>query len=46
MSKEKKDNAWLATDRRERLKSVLAGVLFVAALVAGLSVLIYSLVSA
>jgi hypothetical protein len=43
MPKPEKDNAWLDTDRRERLKNILAGVIFVAALVAGSSVLIYAL---
>lgn len=43
MSKHKEGNAWMDTDRRERLKSVLAVLIFVAAMVAGLSALIYGL---
>lgn len=41
----KNDNAWTASDRRERLKLVLTVLLSIGALAAGLGLLIFGLVS-
>lgn len=41
----KNDNAWTASDRRERIKLVLTVLLSIGALAAGISLLIVGLVS-
>ncbi|WP_415907849.1 hypothetical protein [Oleiharenicola sp. Vm1] len=40
----KKDNAWIATDRRERLKLIATVLVSVGALAAGFGLLIFGLV--
>ncbi|HLP26185.1 MAG TPA: hypothetical protein VK477_10935 [Acidobacteriota bacterium] len=45
LSSRKTENAWLESDRRERLKLVAATFALVAAVGGGIALLVYSLVS-
>lgn len=41
----KKDNAWIASDRRERLKLIATVLLSIGALAAGFGLLVFGLVA-